>query len=285
MSSRSIVLEVNSLHVSMQTNRGLVHHAVQDSSFQIEAGKVLGIVGESGCGKSTTCMAILGLLPAPAQITNGSIKLRGKELVGLAQQQMRHLRGKELALILQNPMTAFNPTLTIGKQFTETLRAHQALSRTQAEQKAMDAIRQMGLNDAEKIINQYPFELSGGMLQRIMIALSISMKPSLLIADEPTTALDSVNRYMVMKTFQKIKEEGHTAILLVSHDLGFIRKLADEVIVMKEGRVVEMSDTEQILSSPQNEYTKMLLDARLTADSRIEQESKPSETGHQRKSV
>ncbi|GGD46817.1 ABC transporter ATP-binding protein [Paenibacillus nasutitermitis] len=269
MSGRDAILEVSRLNVQIQTDRGVVH-AVQEASFQIGAGKILGIVGESGCGKSMTCMAVLGMLPAAAAITQGSIKLRGKELAGLADSQLRHIRGKELALVMQNPMTAFNPALTIGKQFTETLRTHQGLSRKQAEQKAIDGIGEMGLSDAGKILKQYPFELSGGMLQRIMIALSLSMKPSLLIADEPTTALDSVNRRKVMDAFRAIKEEGHTAILLVSHDLSIIGALADEVVVMKQGQILEKADAVQLMSRPQHEYTKMLLNARLTADSRKE---------------
>ncbi|WP_088835376.1 ABC transporter ATP-binding protein [Paenibacillus tyrfis] len=267
MSDRDTILDVNGLSVYIQTDYGLVH-AVQEVSFQVRPGKVMGIVGESGCGKSMTCMAVLGLLPAAAAITQGSVRLRGKELTDLKESDFRRIRGKELSLVLQNPMTAFNPVLTVGKQFAETLRTHQNLSRKQADQLAVDCLKQVGLLEAEKILGQYPFELSGGMLQRIMVALSVSMKPALLIADEPTTALDSVNRRKVMEMFRRIKEEENTAILLVSHDLSFIGELADEVMVMKQGRIVEKAAATELMTCPQHEYTKLLLDARLTADSR-----------------
>ncbi|WP_036692280.1 ABC transporter ATP-binding protein [Paenibacillus tyrfis] len=267
MSDRDTILDVNGLSVHIQTDYGLVH-AVQEVSFQVGPGKVMGIVGESGCGKSMTCMAVLGLLPAAAAITQGSVRLRGKELTDLKESDFRRIRGKELSLVLQNPMTAFNPVLTVGKQFAETLRTHQNLSRKQADQLAVDCLKQVGLLEAEKILGQYPFELSGGMLQRIMVALSVSMKPALLIADEPTTALDSVNRRKVMEMFRRIKEEENTAILLVSHDLSFIGELADEVMVMKQGRIVEKAAATELMTCPQHEYTKLLLDARLTADSR-----------------
>ncbi|MCD9020929.1 ABC transporter ATP-binding protein [Cohnella silvisoli] len=262
----SIVLDVNELHVNIHADREQVQ-AVRNVSFRIQSGKVLGIVGESGCGKSMTCLAILGLLHPSARITKGSISLKGQPLSKLSQRQLTRIRGREIALILQNPMTAFNPVLTIGKQFTETLRAHQSISRQQANQRAIECLKQMALHDPEKVLGQYPFELSGGMLQRVMIALSLAMNPSLLIADEPTTALDPGNKSNVIEALRTVKREGKTAILLVSHDLDVIGELADDVAVMKDGQIVEIAPAEQLFSMPKHEYTKLLLDARLVANS------------------
>ncbi|WP_409346100.1 ABC transporter ATP-binding protein [Paenibacillus sp. MBLB4367] len=263
------VLSVNGLSVQIQVEQGLLQ-VLHDISFRIEAGKVLGIVGESGSGKSMLCLAVLGLLHQSAKIVQGNIRVKGLELVGMPESKLRRIRGQELSLVLQNPMTAFNPVLTIGKQFVETLRAHKSLSRKQAKEKAVACMKQMSLPEPERIMSQYPFELSGGMLQRVMIALAISMEPSLLIADEPTTALDGMNRRNVMEAFRTIKEGGRTAILLVSHDLSVIGELADEIIVMKHGHMVESASAERLLASPEHEYTKLLWNARLTAESRNE---------------
>ncbi|BAU28481.1 nickel transport system ATP-binding protein [Aneurinibacillus soli] len=273
MNGRDTVLDVNGLYVQIQTDRGMVQ-AVRNVSFRIEAGKVLGIVGESGCGKSMTCLAILQLLHRSASIVHGSIRLQGRELMDMNEGQIRRIRGRELSLILQNPMTAFNPVLTIGRQFIETIRTHTDLSRKQAKEKAIDCLKQMNLPDPERVFRQYPFELSGGMLQRVMIALSTLLKPSLLIADEPTTALDNVNRRNVIEAFRTIKTQGKTALLLVSHDLNVIGELADEVAVMRHGQIVESAPVDQLFASPKHEYTKLLLDARLTVGIRNEQESK-----------
>ncbi|KQL46409.1 nickel import ATP-binding protein NikD [Brevibacillus choshinensis] len=267
MNERDILLDVNGLNVQIQTDYGLVS-TVRDVSFQIMAGKVLGIVGESGCGKSMTCLAILQLLQKHATM-EGSIRLQGRELIGMTPKQMRKLRGQDICFIMQNPMNAFNPVLRIEKQFVETIRAHTSVSKIQAKYVAIECLKQMNLSDPEKVLGQYPFELSGGMLQRVMIALSIAMRPALLIGDEPTTALDNVNRRTVIDAFRKIKKEGETAILLVSHDLDVIGELADEVAVMKQGEIVEIAPATQLFTNPQHEYTKLLLDARMTVESRI----------------
>ncbi|GED73061.1 peptide ABC transporter ATP-binding protein [Brevibacillus reuszeri] len=267
MNKRDILLDVNGLNIQIHTNHGQVS-TVRDVSFQIMAGKVLGIVGESGCGKSLTCLAILQLLQKHA-IMQGSIRLQGRELTGMTSKQMRNLRGKDMCLIMQNPMNAFNPVLSIEKQFVETIRTHTAMSKIQAKNVALECLKEMNLPDPEKVLERYPFELSGGMLQRVMIALSIAMRPALLIADEPTTALDNVNRRTVVEAFRKIKKEGETAILLVSHDLEVINELADEVAVMKQGEIVEIAPATQLFTNPKHEYTKLLLDARMVAESRI----------------
>ncbi|BBH19067.1 ABC transporter ATP-binding protein [Paenibacillus baekrokdamisoli] len=270
MKERNAILEVDRLHVEIQTYQGSVQ-AVRDISFRIDEGKVLGLVGESGCGKSMTCLAIFGLLSQSAVLGKSSrIRLQGRELSTMSEEELRQLRGLDMSFILQNPMNAFNPVLTIGKQFQETIQAHTDFTRKQALTLAIEALAQMNLSEPAKLLKQYPFELSGGMLQRVMIALSLSLKPALLIADEPTTALDNVNRRNVIEAFQAVKAVGTTALLLVSHDLNVIGELADMVAVMKQGEIVEMAPTNEIFSNPQHEYTKLLLDARLTASSRKE---------------
>ncbi|WP_028775393.1 ABC transporter ATP-binding protein [Shimazuella kribbensis] len=269
MNQKEIVLDVKGLDVQVHSNQGKLQ-VVQDLSFQIESGKVLGIVGESGCGKSITCLAILQLLDRVQYVTQGSIRLKELELTNRTEAQLQKIRGKEISLILQNPMNAFNPALTIEKQFLETIYAHSKLSRKQAHDQAVKSLDEMNLPNPKELLKQYPFELSGGMLQRVMIALSICMKPMLLLADEPTTALDSVNRHHVVEALQIIKKQEKTAILLVSHDLNVIHELADEVAVMKKGQFVETGSVAQLFSNPKHEYTKLLLDARLTTGTRNE---------------
>ncbi|WP_239616514.1 ABC transporter ATP-binding protein [Cohnella mopanensis] len=260
-----VVLQVNELSIRVQGAEEEKTEVVQNVSFQIRSGQVLGVVGESGSGKSMTCMSILGLLPPTAKMTRGNIVLNDRSLTALTPRQLRGIRGREISLVLQNPMTAFNPVVTIGKQFIETLRAHQPMGMKVAKRLAIDALGKMTLQDPEKVMQQYPFELSGGMLQRVMIALSLSLNPSLLIADEPTTALDPVNKNNVIEMIRAIKKQGKTAILLVSHDLDVIGALADVVAVMKEGRIVEIAPVDELFIRPKHEYTKLLLDARLFA--------------------
>ena len=267
------VLEIKDLTIEVQSHRGAVF-AVKDVSLRIKAGQALGIVGESGCGKSMTCLSILGLLPSAATLVKGSIRLDGRELSGLTSGQLTRVRGKIVSMIVQNPMTAFNPALTIGRQFFETLRLHGKFTRREAREEAVRSLAAMNLTDPERILELYPFELSGGMLQRVMIALSVSTNPSLLIADEPTTALDSRNRVQVIEVLQAIKERREQAILIVSHDLSVIEALADDVIVMKDGRIVESGPLHKLKGNPQHEYTKQLLNARIWVDSKIENRSR-----------
>ncbi|MBB6674676.1 ABC transporter ATP-binding protein [Cohnella nanjingensis] len=273
MSDRQTVLDVRHLSIEVQSDRGQTK-AVQDVTFRIRAGEVLGIVGESGCGKSMTCLSILGLLPPSASLTYGSIRLGGRELTGLAPREMIRIRGSEVSLVVQNPMTAFNPLLTIGSQFIETLRLHGFRSRKEATEQAIRCLARMNLKDPGRILSQYPFELSGGMLQRVMIGLSISTNPALLVADEPTTALDSMNRGGVIDAFHAIKANRETAILLVSHDLNVIEALADAVVVMKKGRIIESGTVEKLRDNPEQEYTKLLWEARLTRSSRYQNGSR-----------
>ncbi|TVX99094.1 ABC transporter ATP-binding protein [Cohnella terricola] len=263
MDNRQKVLDVRALEIEIVSERGRMK-AVQHLSFGIETGQVLGIVGESGCGKSMTCMSILGLLPDSAHVTRGSIRLNGIELTGLSSKKLMQIRRHQLSLVLQNPMTAFNPLKTIGSQFVETLRLKSNCSKKQAFELATQRLAEMNLPEPDRVLSQYPFELSGGMLQRIMIGLATANNPTLLIADEPTTALDNGNREHVLNAIRRIKAKGGTAMLLVSHDLSVIEAVADTVIVMKKGQIVESGLTKDVIRHPQAEYTKLLCDSRLT---------------------
>lgn len=256
-----IVLNVEHLHIRVSTPQGM-KKIVNDVSFQLKKGEVLGLVGASGSGKTMTCLAIMGLLQESAIIEQGSIHLGSRNLVQLNANQMRSMRGKELAVIMQNPMSAFNPTITIGNHFIETLRAHSSFSRVEAHEMAVTYLAKTGLPHPAKIMDQYPFQLSGGMLQRAMIAIAMSLQPAVLIADEPTTALDSVHQVKLLEQMYLLCQEQNTAMLLVSHDLGVIAYMADEVMVMNNGSVVEKAPVAKLFDQPEHPYTRMLLEAR-----------------------
>lgn len=257
------VLQVSGLHVKVKTAQGTLP-LVHKIDFELKPGRVLGLVGESGSGKTITCLSLLQLLDRKSTSVEGSIRLNGRELNGLRAEEMRCLRGKEIALIMQNPMNAFSPMFTIGDQFVETIRTHTALSKKQAVDLAVASLHDVNLPDPSMLIRRYPFQLSGGMLQRVMIAISMCLRPSVLIADEPTTALDVDNQLQVLRQLERIRSEFGTSILLISHDLGVISEMADEVAVMQYGRIVEKADVFELFDHPQHEYTKKLLDARLT---------------------
>nr|WP_253944672.1 nickel import ATP-binding protein NikD [Paenibacillus sp. NEAU-GSW1] len=236
-------------------------HAVD---FELQPGRVLGLIGESGCGKTITSMSILQLLDRKTTNVEGSIRLNGRELNGIRPEAMRAIRGKEIALIMQNPMNAFSPVLTIGNQLIETIRTHTSLSKKHAYELAVSSLHGVNLSDPAGIMKQYPFQLSGGMLQRVMIATAISLRPSVIIADEPTTALDVHNQLRILRQLEHIRAEYGTSILLITHDLGVIAEMADEVAVMQQGRIVEKADVFQLFDHPQHEYTQQLLNARLS---------------------
>ncbi|GLI08212.1 peptide ABC transporter ATP-binding protein [Paenibacillus tyrfis] len=260
---RSNILQVSDLHVKVKTAQGtlpLVHKV----DFGLKPGRVLGLVGESGCGKSVTCQSILQLLDRKTTHVEGSIQLNGRELNGLKAEEMRRIRGKEIAIIMQNPMNAFSPVFTIGDQFVETIRTHTDFSKKQAFDLAVSSLQDVNLSDPADLMRRYPFQLSGGMLQRVMIAVSMCLRPSVLIADEPTTALDVANQMQVLRQLDRIRSEFGTAILLISHDLGVISEMADEVAVMQHGRIIEKADVFALFDNPQHAYTKLLLDARLS---------------------
>ncbi|MEW9699406.1 nickel import ATP-binding protein NikD [Paenibacillus sp. SI8] len=257
------VLQVSGLHVKVKTAQGTLP-LVHNIAFELKPGRVLGLVGESGSGKSVTSLSILQLLDRKTTQVEGSIQLSGRELNGLKAEEMRRIRGKEIAMIMQNPMNAFSPVFTIGHQFVETIRTHTDFSKKQAFDLAVSFLHDVNLPDPVLLMKRYPFQLSGGMLQRVMIALSMCLKPSVLIADEPTTALDVANQLQVLRQLDRIRSEHGTAILLISHDLGVISEMADEVAVMQHGRIVEKAGVFDLFDHPQHAYTKLLLDARLS---------------------
>lgn len=258
---QSNVLQVRNLHVKVKTKNSAAT-LVQDINFELKRGRILGLVGESGCGKTITSMSILQLLDRKTTTTEGSIVLQGRELNDLDDKEMRKIRGKDIAFIMQNPMNAFTPVFTIGHQFIETIRSHTPCNKKQATELAIEAMHNVNLPDPVKLLKYYPFQLSGGMLQRVMIAIAACLHPAVIIADEPTTALDVNNQKKVLSHLDKIRSEYDSAILLISHDLGVISEMADEVAVMQNGRIVEKADVFQIFDEPKHEYTKKLLNAR-----------------------
>lgn len=260
---RSNVLKVSDLHVQVQTNDG-ASTLVQDISFELKKGKVLGLVGESGSGKTVTSMSILQLLDRKTTTIEGNITLQGRELNGLDDKEIREIRGKDIAFIMQNPMNSFTPVFTIGNQFIEMIRSHTSLNKKQAKELAIDAMQNVNLPNPAKLLKSYPFQLSGGMLQRVMVAMAACLKPSVIIADEPTTALDVHNQLQVLRHLDKIRSEYGTSILLISHDLGVISEMADDVVVMQHGRIVETANVFELFDNPQHEYTKKLLNACLS---------------------
>ncbi|AET58067.1 oligopeptide/dipeptide ABC transporter ATPase [Paenibacillus terrae HPL-003] len=259
--AKSKVLEVSGLQVKLKTDAGAVS-LLEPIHFELKKGQVLGLVGESGSGKTVTCNALLQLLDRQTMDVEGSVRLNGRELNGMAAEEMRRIRGKEIAFIMQNPMSAFTPVYTIGSQFMETIRTHTGLTTRQARDLAISALENMNLPDPAKLMKRYPFQLSGGMLQRVMIAISMCLRPAVVIADEPTTALDVVNQLQVLRELDRLRTEYDTSILLISHDLGVISQMADEVAVMQRGRIVEQAEVHQLFDQPQHDYTKMLLHAR-----------------------
>ncbi|USD19115.1 nickel import ATP-binding protein NikD [Priestia megaterium] len=260
---KSKVLQVRDLHVQIKAKNGITT-LVQDITFELKPGEILGLIGESGCGKTVTSMSILQLLNRKETTIEGSIMLKGQELNGLAEKEMRKIRGKDIAFIMQNPMNAFTPVFTIGHQFVETIRSHTSLNKKQATELAIESMKQVNLPDPDKLLKYYPFQLSGGMLQRVMIAIAASLHPAVIIADEPTTALDVNNQKNVLRHLDKIRSEYGSAILLISHDLGVVSEMADEVAVMQHGKIVEKAGVFQLFDSPKHEYTKKLLNARPT---------------------
>jgi len=260
---KSKVLQVRDLHVQIKEKNGITT-LVQDINFELKPGEILGLIGESGCGKTVTSMSILQLLNRKETTIEGSIMLKGQELNGLAEKEMRKIRGKDIAFIMQNPMNAFTPVFTIGHQFVETIRSHTSLNKKQATELAIESMKQVNLPDPDKLLKYYPFQLSGGMLQRVMIAIAASLHPAVIIADEPTTALDVNNQKNVLRHLDKIRSEYGSAILLISHDLGVVSEMADEVAVMQHGKIVEKAGVFQLFDSPKHEYTKKLLNARPT---------------------
>jgi len=255
------LLEVDRLSVDFVTEAGIVR-AVDDVSFSIRPGRTLGIVGESGCGKSVTSLALMGLLPRPAgSVASGSVRLGGVELTSLNERALRRMRGAELSMIFQEPMTALNPVYTIGAQMSAVLRRHQGLSRRAARARAIEMLERVGIPVPARRIDEYPHELSGGMRQRAMIAMALSCRPKLLIADEPTTALDVTTQAQVLAQIAELQQELGTAVILVTHDLGVVAETCDDALVMYCGQVVEQAPTSVLFETPRHRYTEGLIAA------------------------
>jgi peptide/nickel transport system ATP-binding protein len=255
------LLEVEDLRTQFFTREGRVH-AVDGVSFAVDAGSTLGIVGESGCGKSVTALSVMRLLPArQAAIVGGTVRFDGRELTRLGRRELEDLRGRELAMIFQDPMTSLNPTLTIGKQIVETLQRHNGVGRDAARRRAVEILEEVEIPDAASRLDDYPHNYSGGMRQRVMIAIAIACRPKLLIADEPTTALDVTVQASVLDLLHDLQAEYGMGLLLITHDMGVIAEMADEVVVMYAGQVVEHAPTLELFDRPEHPYTEALLAA------------------------
>ncbi len=255
------ILEVKDLQTSFFTERGEVK-AVDHVNFDLYRGKTVGIVGESGCGKSVTSLSIMRLIPnPPGKIVGGEIVYKGKNLLLHSMEQMRKIRGNEISMIFQEPMTSLNPVFTIGNQLVEAIRLHQDLSKGEAINKAVEMLKLVGIPAPEKRIKDYPHQLSGGMRQRVMIAMALSCNPQILIADEPTTALDVTIQAQILDLLRSLQEKVGMAIMLITHDLGVVAEMAHEVIVMYAGTVVERAPVKELFASPKHPYTQGLLNS------------------------
>ncbi len=252
------LLEITGLQTHFRTPDG-INRAVDGVSFHVEAGETLAIVGESGCGKSVTAMSVLRLIPEPPGKIAGSIRFQGRELLDLTEPEMRRIRGNEISMIFQEPMTSLNPVLTVGRQIGETLRLHQGLGRRAAEARAIEMLQLVGIPEPARRVREYPHQLSGGMRQRVMIAIALACNPKLLIADEPTTALDVTIQAQILGLMRDLKHRVGAAIVLITHDLGVVAEVAERVVVMYAGRKVEEAPVGPLFRTPRHPYTQGLL--------------------------
>jgi len=252
------LLEVKNLHTYFQTREGLVC-AVEGVSFYLDRGELLGLVGESGCGKSMTALSIMRLISPPGKIVAGEILFDGKNLLQLSNAEMRHVRGNDIAMIFQDPMTSLNPVFTVGEQIAEALRLHRGLSRKAARAAAIEAMREVSIPDPALRADDYPHQLSGGMRQRVMIAMALACDPKLLIADEPTTALDVTIQAQILDLLNQLRRTRELAVLLITHDLGVVAEVAERVAVMYTGKIVEESPVDELFARPKHPYTEGLL--------------------------
>jgi len=269
----SHLIEVLNLKTHFQTREGLVR-AVDGVSFYLDRGELLGLVGESGCGKSITALSIMRLVGAPGKIVAGEILFEGRDLLKFSNAEMRGVRGDDIAMIFQDPMSSLNPVFTVGKQIAEALRLHRKLSRSDARKAAVDAMREVSIPDPELRANDYPHQLSGGMRQRVMIAMALACGPKLLIADEPTTALDVTIQAQILELLDHLRKTRELAVLLITHDLGVVAEVADRVAVMYTGKIVEESPVNELFARPKHPYTEGLLRSvpKLTAKDVMRQE-------------
>ncbi len=265
------LLEVENLQTHFRTPDG-INRAVDGISFSVEAGETVAIVGESGCGKSVTSMSILRLIPEPPGKISGSIRFNGRDLLTMSDKEMRAVRGNEISMIFQEPMTSLNPVLTVGRQIGETLRLHQGMSAAQAEARAIEMLKLVGIPSPERRVKEYPHQLSGGMRQRVMIAIALACNPKLLIADEPTTALDVTIQAQILDLMRDLKRTVGAAIVIITHDLGVVAEVAERVIVMYAGRKVEEASVGDLFRNPRHPYTKGLLGSMPKLGSSLESE-------------
>src|SRR6186997_121929 len=269
-SAREPLLVVNNLHVRFGTERGLVY-AVNGISFDIAPGETLGIVGESGCGKSVTSLALLGILARNGRVTKGTAMFGGRDLLKLDDEQLRSVRGREIAMIFQDPMTSLNPVLTVGRQIREALQTHFAMDKAQANRRAAELLDQVGIPSPDMRLRDYPHQFSGGMRQRAMIAMALAGEPKLVIADEPTTALDVTIQAQILELLRKLVSERDTALILITHDLGVVAGMCERVNVMYGGMFMETGSADQLFGQPRHPYTLGLLQSvpRLDATRRV----------------
>jgi len=254
----SHLLEVNNLRTHFPTRSGLVR-AVDGVSFYLDRGELLGLVGESGCGKSMTALSVMRLIASPGKIVEGEILFDGQDLLKLSDVEMRQMRGDDIAMIFQDPMTSLNPVFTVGEQIAEALRLHRKLSRNDAKRAAIEAMREVAIPDPARRVDDYPHQLSGGMRQRVMIAMALACNPKLLIADEPTTALDVTIQAQILELLDELRKQRELGVLLITHDLGVVAEVADRVAVMYTGRIVEESPVDELFARPKHPYTEGLL--------------------------
>jgi len=255
----SRLLEVKQLMTQFKTREGVVH-AVDGVSYGVDQGKTLGIVGESGCGKSVSALSIMRLIPEPpGEIVAGEILFEGRDLAALSEREMRSVRGNDISMIFQDPMTSLNPVLRIGTQLTEGMRLHLGLDKRQATERALELLDAVGIPDPKRRLKEYPHQFSGGMRQRVMIAIALACEPKLLIADEPTTALDVTIQAQILELLERLQEQFGMSILLITHDLGVVAGISDDVVVMYAGKIVEQADTMRLFEDSQHPYTEALL--------------------------
>ena len=259
--SDSIVLDIRDLKSHFFTAKGEIP-AVDGVSIEVPAGKIIGIVGESGCGKSMTAMSVMGLLRHPGRIVGGSITLDGRDITHLSARELAKVRGDEISMIFQEPMTSLNPVYPVGKQVQEAILLHQKVSKEEAKQRVLDIFRAVGIPEPEKRYKSYPHQLSGGLRQRVMIGMAMVCRPKVMIADEPTTAIDSITQYEILEEFVRIKKEHDTAMIFITHDLGAISKVADDLVVMNSGKIADRGSFSHILHHASDPYTRLLVEKR-----------------------
>ncbi|MEK8196851.1 ABC transporter ATP-binding protein [Lysinibacillus sp. FSL M8-0134] len=266
----SLMLEVKNLKTGFDID-GEIYHAVDDVSFNVKPGQILGVVGESGCGKSVMSLSVMQLLPKGiGKITGGEIKFQGKNIENYSSDEMNKIRGKDISMIFQEPMTSLNPVFTIGSQIEEIILNHSTMSKAEAKRKSIELLKQVGIPRADQIIDEYPHQLSGGMRQRVMIAIAIACQPKLLIADEPTTALDVTVQAQILELLKSIQAKNDMSIVLITHDLGVVAEMCDDVIIMYAGKIVERTNVDNLFHNPQHPYTKLLMASIPRIDEEVE---------------